>query len=65
VPAARVVEAARRRGVLVGASGPSRVRVVLHLDVAPSRVGPAGRALAEALREALLEPRRAGSIEVT
>jgi threonine aldolase len=65
VPAARVVEAAKRRGVLVGASGPSRVRVVLHLDVPASRVEPAGRALAEALREALLEGRRAGSVEAT
>lgn len=52
-PAERVVAAAKRRGVLVGASGPSRARAVLHLDVEPSRVEAAALALADALREAL------------
>ncbi len=33
VPAERFVEAARRRGVLVGAMGPFRTRAVTHLDV--------------------------------
>jgi threonine aldolase len=53
VEAARVVEAAKRRGVLIGASGSHRVRAVTHLDVAPESVGPTAQALAEALREAL------------
>jgi threonine aldolase len=52
VPAERLVEAARRRGVLVGSSARSRVRVVTHLDLAPADVAPAARALAEALAEA-------------
>ena len=33
VPAARIVEDARRGGVLIGAVGPRRLRAVLHLDV--------------------------------
>jgi threonine aldolase len=53
VPAARLVEAARRRGVLVGSSAPCRVRVVTHMDLAPADVAPAARALAEALAEAV------------
>lgn len=57
VPSERVVAAAKRRGVLVGASGPNRVRVVLHMDVDPSRVEPAARAIADALREAIDETR--------
>ncbi len=33
VPAARVVAVAREHGVLIGAFGPERVRVVTHLDI--------------------------------
>lgn len=58
-PAARVVEAARLRGVLVGASGPRRVRAVTHLDVRPEVVEDVARALAEAVREAIDEAARA------
>ncbi len=53
VPAERLVEAAQRRGVLVGAMGPFRTRAVTHLDVAPADVPVAARALAEALVEVL------------
>jgi threonine aldolase len=53
VPAARLVEAAARRGVLVGASGSHRVRAVTHLDVLAADVPLAARALADALQEAL------------
>jgi threonine aldolase len=54
-PAGRVIEAARRRGVLVGASGPRRIRAVTHLDLKPERVEAVARALAEALREVIAE----------
>ncbi|WP_437736243.1 low-specificity L-threonine aldolase [Sorangium sp. So ce1335] len=57
VPAERLVEAARRRGVLVGAAGRSAVRAVTHLDVAPEQVAPAASALAAALAEVLSQPR--------
>ncbi|APR75206.1 Low-specificity L-threonine aldolase [Minicystis rosea] len=53
VPAERLVEAARRRGVLVGAMAPFRTRAVVHLDVAPADIPVAARALAEALTEVL------------
>jgi len=53
VPAARLVEAARRRGVLVGAMGPFRTRAVTHLDVTNDDVPVAARALVEALTEVL------------
>jgi threonine aldolase len=53
VPAERLVEAAQRRGVLVGAMGPFRTRAVTHLDVGEGEVHVAARALAEALREVL------------
>ncbi|AUX21374.1 threonine aldolase [Sorangium cellulosum] len=56
-PAERLVDAARRRGVLVGAAGRSAVRAVTHLDLAPDQVAPAARALAEALAEVLATPR--------
>ena len=46
-PAERVVSAAARRGVLVGAFGPHRVRAVTHLDVHPDDVVPAAEASAE------------------
>jgi threonine aldolase len=59
-PAERLVEAAGRRGVLVGASGRSCVRVVTHLDVSREQVAPAGRALAEALSDVLAAPRAGG-----
>jgi threonine aldolase len=53
IPAERVVEAAKRRGVLVGAMSRHRTRAVAHLDVAPGDAEVAARALADALREAL------------
>ena len=53
IPAARLVEAAQRRGVLVGAMGPFRTRAVTHLDVTKDDVPVAARALAEALTEVL------------
>ncbi len=53
--ASRVVEAARRRGVLVGASGARRVRAVTHLDLRPESVEDVARALASALREVIEE----------
>jgi threonine aldolase len=53
IPAERLVEAARRRGVLVGAMGPTRTRAVTHLDVSAADVEVAARALGEALREVL------------
>jgi threonine aldolase len=55
VPAERLVEAARQRGVLVGAMGPFRTRAVTHLDLAAAQVPVAARALADALREVLAE----------
>jgi threonine aldolase len=57
VPAERLVEVARRRGVLVGAMSTFRTRAVTHLDVGPADAERAGRALAEALREVLAEAR--------
>ncbi|WP_437726867.1 low-specificity L-threonine aldolase [Sorangium sp. So ce861] len=60
IPAERLVDAARRRGVLVGATGKSTVRAVTHLDVAPEQVAPAASALAEALAEVLSAPRDRG-----
>jgi threonine aldolase len=53
VPAERLVEAAKRRGVLVGAMGPFRTRAVFHLDVSAEDVPVAVRALVEALAEVL------------
>ncbi|WP_437592212.1 low-specificity L-threonine aldolase [Sorangium sp. So ce1000] len=61
IPAERLVEAARRRGVLVGATGRSAVRAVTHLDLAPEQVAPAASALAEALAEVLAQPRDRGA----
>ncbi len=57
IPAERLVEAARRRGVMVGAMGPFRTRAVTHLDLAAADVPIAARALAAALREVLAEAR--------
>lgn len=53
IPAARVVEAARQRGVLVGAMSLHRTRAVTHLDVTREDAPVAARALAEALAEVL------------
>jgi threonine aldolase len=53
IPASLLVEAAARRGVLVGAMGKERTRAVTHLDLAAADVPVAARALAEALREVL------------
>ncbi len=57
IPAERLVEAARRRGVLVGAMGPFRTRAVTHLDLAAADVPVAARALGDALHEVLAEAR--------
>ncbi len=53
IPADRVVLAARDRGVLIGASGPHRVRVVTHLDLAKDDLPWTAQALAAAVRDAL------------
>lgn len=53
VPAESVVAAARERGVLVGASGPHRVRVVTHLDLSKDDVAWTAQALAAAVRDAV------------
>lgn len=58
-PAGLVVEAARRRGVLVGASGAKRIRAVTHLDLKADAVEDTARALADALREVIGEAARA------
>jgi threonine aldolase len=55
VSAEAVVAAARQRGVLVGASGPHRVRVVTHLDLAKDDLAWTTQALAAAVRDALAE----------
>jgi threonine aldolase len=57
VPAERLVEAARRRGVIVGAMSTFRTRAVTHLDVQKDDVPVAARALADALREVMAEAR--------
>jgi threonine aldolase len=49
----RLVQAAKQRGVLVGAMGPFRTRAVTHLDLVRADVDVAARALADALREVL------------
>ncbi len=54
IPAARLIEAARVRGVLVGAMGPFRTRAVTHLDITGDDVPVAARALADALAEVLV-----------
>ena len=53
IPADRLVEAAARRGVLVGAMAKHRTRAMFHLDVPASEVGRAAEALAESLAEVL------------
>ncbi|AKT39410.1 low-specificity L-threonine aldolase [Chondromyces crocatus] len=53
VPAARFVEAAEERGVLVSAFGPHRVRLCTHLDLATEDVPRATDALVQALRIAM------------
>ncbi len=53
IPADRVVLAARDRGVLIGASGPHRVRIVTHLDLAKDDLPWTAQALAAAVRDAL------------
>ena len=53
VSADRTVQAAQKRGVLVAASGPSRIRAVTHLDVPAAEVPRAAEALTEALVEAM------------
>ncbi|MBW2524468.1 MAG: aminotransferase class I/II-fold pyridoxal phosphate-dependent enzyme [Deltaproteobacteria bacterium] len=55
-PASRLVEQACREGVLIGATGPSRVRLVTHCDV----TGPTFAAAVTAVRRAAEEARRGG-----
>ncbi len=57
-PAATVVEAARRRGVLVGAFGPSRIRLVTHLNVSREEAKRAATILRESIAEAVETSRR-------
>ncbi len=52
VPATRAVEAAKKRGVLVSAFGPERIRVVTHLDLGQHDVPRAASALVDAVSEA-------------
>jgi len=47
--ASRVVEAARARGVLINATGPSTLRAVTHLDVSSEQVRRAAERLGEAI----------------
>lgn len=49
--AENVVAGAARRGVLISASGPERVRLVTHLDIPASEIPRASAALVEAIRE--------------
>jgi threonine aldolase len=58
IPAERLIEAAKRRGVLVGAMAPYRTRAVTHLDVLPDDVPVVAAALAEALAEVLASAAR-------
>ncbi len=58
IPASRLIEAARRRGVLVGAMAPFRTRAVTHLDVLSADVPVVARALAESLAEVLASAAR-------
>jgi threonine aldolase len=53
---AAVCEAARGLGLAINASGPRRLRAVMHLDVRPEDVGPAAELLAQAI--ALVRARR-------
>jgi threonine aldolase len=52
VPAAAVVDALRAEGVLVGAMGPTTLRLVTHLDVDTAGCRRAGEALGRVLRTA-------------
>ncbi len=53
VPAERVVEAAKQRGVLVSAFGAARVRAVTHLDLSEADVMPTASALVDAVSAAI------------
>lgn len=55
--AADLVEAARAEGLLIGASGKRRVRIVTHLDLTPAELPRAIDALTRALRRVI--PREA------
>jgi threonine aldolase len=57
VPAERLVERARARGVLVSPSAPERVRIVTHLDLPAARVDEAASVLAAAAKGAVEEAR--------
>jgi len=52
VAAERVVVPAREAGVLINASGPRRLRAVMHLDVTPAQAEEAADLLATAVRRA-------------
>jgi threonine aldolase len=52
-PSEQVVAAAKKHGVLVGATGPRRIRLVTHLDLPANEVAAAAGALSAAVREAL------------
>jgi threonine aldolase len=60
VPAERVVTAAKERGVLIGASGPHRVRIVTHLDLPKDDLAWTAQALATAVRDALAQAQPSG-----
>jgi len=51
-----VVAEARRRGVLVNATGPGQLRVVTHLDAPPERAHEAAERLALAIETVLVGP---------
>jgi threonine aldolase len=48
-----VVSDARRRGLLVNATGPDQLRAVTHLDAPPERAGEAGERLSRAIEAVL------------
>ena len=52
VAAERVVQLARDQGLLINATGPRKLRAVMHLDVAPAQAEEAAELLAAAVRRA-------------
>ncbi len=53
VESAKIVAAAKERGVLIGSMGRFRTRAVTHLDVGPEQIAFAARVLADAVSSAL------------
>jgi len=51
-PASTVIAGVRRRGVLLGAAAPQRIRAVCHLDVDRAAIGRAAEAIIAAVAEA-------------